>query len=328
MKKIVLIGLLVLPLMAFGQRDPNRDPNRGNRGGGDRGGNQTGGGRGGDAGRGGNDNRGGDAGRGGNDNRGGDAGRGGNDNRTDGNAGRVGRDDLGRNRTDGRRDDRFGRGRIDNSREIERRERERAQERRNDFRREIERREFERRNSDFGRRRYDWDGRIRHDEFSRRFSDRAFRDSYRLRNRRLWMDRDIRLRYRSIFDLRWTWGEDPIWIRDSYITPIGYTLLSDDTFDYDTVEVINKRYYNFIKIKVLGDNAYIGTVSIRYCDGWDGFTGTPQTIVVAQTLRDGESTEWFNLKGEDRCIESFSISGTGDRWDSADSIAVMVGRRD
>lgn len=102
---------------------------------------------------------------------------------------------------------------------------------------------------------------------------------------------------------------------------IGYTQLSDETFDYDNVDVINKENVDAIKLKVTGDDAFIGTLSVRFCDG----LGETQTIIVDQKISVGWSTGWFDLRGKNRCIDSFAVTGRGDRG-LDESIVVLVGK--
>ncbi len=101
---------------------------------------------------------------------------------------------------------------------------------------------------------------------------------------------------------------------------IGFTLLSDDNYDYENVEVRNQEMVDEVRIRVLGDNAFIGNLSIRFCDG-----GSEQPFSINQKIPGQGLTTWIDLQGRNRCITSFAVNGKGDRG-YAESIIVLTGK--
>lgn len=148
----------------------------------------------------------------------------------------------------------------------------------------------------------------------------------RSRRRDQWADMEYRRRKMRLVEDRALLGEPNAIL-------IGYTLLSEGEIDFDAVEVMNPRGprsgkgYDDIKIKVLGDNATVAQVNLAYCDrGEWGLDPSTQSFSINKRLMENSSTDWINLKGKNRCIRKFGISGKGDRFDDDDTVVVILGR--
>ncbi len=101
---------------------------------------------------------------------------------------------------------------------------------------------------------------------------------------------------------------------------VGFSMLSDDNFDFDTVEVSNQGNVDEVRVRVIGDNAYIDTLSIQFCD-----RGSREIFRFQQNIQENDISDWIDLRGNNRCIKSFAVSGKGGRGFDESTI-ILTGR--
>lgn len=102
---------------------------------------------------------------------------------------------------------------------------------------------------------------------------------------------------------------------------VGHAMLSENTFDFETVEVSHQENVDEVRLWVIGDSAFIDTLSIQFCNNFSN----PESFSFRHDIQQNGISPWMDLRGANRCIKKFAVSGKGSRG-LGDSIIILTGR--